>query len=224
MIKFPWTFSSSGTERSVTRVEAFSDGVFAIAITLLILEIKVPAISESSNISSLFKHLINLWPSYFAYLLSFVAIGIYWANHHYMFKLFKRTNHSVNLLNLLLLMAVSFLPFPTAVLAKYMLIPSEQASATIFYAIGLMLPATAWFLLWFYSSSKKDIIDPDLSKEFIRELTTQYGLSVFVYVAAIAAALVSFQLGLAFCTGLTMLYLLPPKSPVYTVVSSTNDN
>jgi uncharacterized membrane protein len=83
------------TERETDRIEAFSDGVFAIAITLL-LDIKVPHESSGSLLSMLF----NLWPAYFAYILSFMMIGIYWSNHHYVFKLYQKTNHSLNLLNL----------------------------------------------------------------------------------------------------------------------------
>jgi uncharacterized membrane protein len=72
-----------GTERGTERIEAFSDGVFAIAITLLVLEIKIPHLQGGSN---LFSSLLGLWPAYFGYVLSFVMIGIYWANHHYIFK------------------------------------------------------------------------------------------------------------------------------------------
>jgi uncharacterized membrane protein len=94
------------TERETDRIEAFSDGVFAIAITLLILDIKVPHQSSSS----LLVMLLNLWPAYFAYILSFVMIGIYWAQHHYIFKLFQKTNHLLNLLNLFFLLCIAFVP------------------------------------------------------------------------------------------------------------------
>ena len=81
-----------GTERGTERVEAFSDGVFAIAITLLILEVKVPHGAERHGSLDLLHALLGLWPAYFAYVLSFVMIGIYWANHHYIFKLYRRTD------------------------------------------------------------------------------------------------------------------------------------
>src|SRR5437879_4061159 len=87
-----------GSERDTGRIEAFSDGVFAIAITLLILEIKVPR-AEGSKAADLSSSLLSLWPSYFAYALSFITIGIYWARHHYIFKLYDRTDHGLNLLN-----------------------------------------------------------------------------------------------------------------------------
>src|SRR5256885_16182217 len=97
-------------ESATTRVEAFSDGVFAIAITLLILELKIPE-NKVSEDASLKSYLLDLWPQYFAYILSFLVIGIYWANHHYIFKLYVQTDHFFLMLNLLFLMSISFLPF-----------------------------------------------------------------------------------------------------------------
>jgi uncharacterized membrane protein len=117
-----------GTERETDRVESFSDGVFAVAITLLVLDIKVP--HESSG--TLITKLLNLWPGYFAYILSFVMIGIYWAQHHYIFKLFQKTDHLLNLLNLLFLLCITFLPFPTQVLNQYLLDKDNQTTAATF--------------------------------------------------------------------------------------------
>src|SRR4249919_3075461 len=105
-------------EKGTARLEAFSDGVFAIAITLLILEIKVPGAEELKH-TSLTKYLSDQWPKYFAYVFSFLVLGIYWTNHHYLFKLYKRTDHWFNLLNVFFLMTISFLPFPSAILGEY---------------------------------------------------------------------------------------------------------
>jgi TMEM175 potassium channel family protein len=96
------------TERSTGRIEAFSDGVFAIAITLLILEVKVPHAPEAEPVQ-LLAALLGLWPSYLALALSFTMIGIYWTNHHYIFKLFEKTDHGLNLRNLLFLLCIFFL-------------------------------------------------------------------------------------------------------------------
>src|ERR1700710_2043054 len=99
----------------VGRLEAFSDGVFAIVITLLILEIKVPKHAEGDLGHALAKQ----WPQYVAYLLSFLIVGIIWLNHHATFNLLARTDHGLQVLNLMLLLPVSVLPWPTAVLAEY---------------------------------------------------------------------------------------------------------
>ena len=99
------------------RIEAFSDGVFAIAITLLIIEVGVPKVASGESLSD---KLWEEWPSYAAYALSFVTIGIYWVNHHSFFRLFHATTHTFLMVNVWFLMAVSFLPFPTAVLGEYL--------------------------------------------------------------------------------------------------------
>ncbi len=202
----------AGTERGTERVEAFSDGVFAIAITLLILDLKVPHARGPSN---LLGALIGLWPAYFGYLLSFTMIGIYWANHHYIFKLFVRTNHALNLLNLLFLLTISFLPFPTATLGDYMRDNANRTTATIFYALGLLLPAITWLLMWLYATAGRRLVDEGPDDVFLRRLTIQYIGSVVIYVAAVLLALVDFRIGLGVCVGLTLLYLLPPASYAY---------
>jgi len=200
-----------GTERETDRIEAFSDGVFAIAITLLILEIKIPHQSSAS----LLRILLKLWPLYFAYILSFIMIGIYWAQHHYVFKLFTKTNHTLNLLNLLFLLCIAFLPLPTEVLGEYMLDEVNQTTAAVFYAIGLLLPAVSWFLMWLYAKGGHGLLDSHLDTCYLRRMTVQYGGSVALYSCAVVLSLADFKWGLGLCVGLTLLYLLPPKSPVY---------
>src|SRR5439155_2102750 len=106
-------------EMSSARVEAFSDGVFAIAITLLVLDIHVPA-PESVGDDGLGAALAHAWPSYFAYLVSFLVIGIIWINHHSMFTMVRRVDRPVLFVNLTLLLFVSALPFPTKLLAEYL--------------------------------------------------------------------------------------------------------
>ena len=90
-------------ETDTQRLEAFSDGIFAIAITLLILEIKVPQVNPSEGTTSLASGLFALWPSYFAYIFSFIMIGVFWANHHYVFNLYERSNRIFKLINLFFL-------------------------------------------------------------------------------------------------------------------------
>lgn len=202
---------AAGTERGTERVEAFSDGVMAIAITLLILEVKLPHLPGTT--SSLLKDLLRLWPSYFALVLSFVMIGIYWANHHYVFKLFEKTDHGLNLLNLLFLLCISFLPFPTDVLGSYVLDEANQTTAATFYAVGLLLPAASWTLMWLYACYCRKLVDPRLEPRFLWLLTAKYMGSVVVYSVAILISLIAFKWGLALCVGLTLLYLAPPHFP-----------
>ena len=199
------------TERETDRIEAFSDGVFAIAITLLIPDLNVPQQSSSS----LLRMLLDLWPAYFAYILSFAMIGIYWAQHHYVFKLFEKANHEFNLLNLLFLLCIAFLPFPTRVLDEYMLDGANQTTAATFYALGLWLPAVSWFLMWLFATRGGRLVDRRLDPGYLRRMTIQYGGSVALYSVAIILSLIDSKWGLGLCVGLTLLYLLPPPRPRY---------
>ena len=201
-------------ELTPQRLEAFSDGVFAIAITLLIIEIKVPGHQELAH-TTLAKFLLQYWPKYFAYVFSFVIIGIYWANHHFLFKLFKKTNHVFNLLNVLFLMTISFLPFPTAVLGEYILDEEQRKTAITFYSIGIALPALSWLLMWLYGSYKKRLIDHDLSATTIRYLNRKFTLSNILYLSAIIISLFSANIAIILNVILTLVYLLAPKKPQY---------
>jgi uncharacterized membrane protein len=202
-------------KNNIRWLEAFSDGVFAIAITLLILEIKVPQIGLQSEPRTLFEGLVKLWPSYFGYVLSFVTIGIYWVRHHFLFMIYEKTDYWFKWLNLLFLMWISFLPFPTEVLARYMQGGStrDERTAVAFYAIGLTL--ICWTLMWLYASYRHRLIDPRLAPQFLRHVTTHYVVSVALFCITISLSLIEPNLGLAVCVGVTLYYLLPPKPPVY---------
>jgi uncharacterized membrane protein len=193
------------------RIEAFSDGVFAIAITLLIIEIGVPHVTGEESLSEALR---DLWPSYGAYVLSFVMIGIYWANHHSFFRLFVRTDHFFLMLNVFFLMAIAFLPFPTAVLGEYLDQGEHRDTAVRLYALGLLLPAFWWFCLWLYANAR-GLVDERLAPEYVRFLTVQYLLSSVLYTAALMLAFLEAWVALAIVVGLTLLYLLPPRRPRY---------
>lgn len=203
-------------ELTTKRIEFFSDGVFAIAITLLIIEIKVPHLQHGTDGAiGLGAALLDLWSHYFAYVLSFLMIGIYWVNHHYLFGLFKRTDHTFGLLNVFFLMCIAFVPFPTAVLGEYLTDEHNRHSAVIFYALGLTLPAFAWFLIWFYASRNFRLLDKNLNPQFVAYLTRKFLITDIIYFSALLISLWNSLLGLAICVGLTLLYLLPSKKPSY---------
>ncbi|UFS59381.1 TMEM175 family protein [Subtercola endophyticus] len=134
---------------STSRVEAFSDGVFAIATTLLILEIAVPHVGEKGD---LFRALFDLWPSYVSYAVSFVTIGLMWINHHYLIGLFARVDRPLLFLNLGLLAVIAFIPFPTGVLAEYLVDGDQQqlfAAATL-YGVTMIGVSGFFLLLWMH--------------------------------------------------------------------------
>jgi len=191
------------------RIEAFSDGVFAIAITLLIIEIGVPHVSGNGGLASA---LGDLWPSYGAYVLSFVMIGIYWANHHSFFRLFAGTDHYFLMLNVLFLMAIAFLPFPTAVLGEYLDDSSQRDVAVRLYALDLLLPAFGWLVVWLYGNAR-GLMDERLAPDYLRFLTVQYLLSNALYASALLVSFFNAWVALTIVVGLTLLYLLPPRRP-----------
>jgi uncharacterized membrane protein len=131
---------------SVGRMEAFSDGVLAIVITLLILDVKVPQNAEGH----LGRALAQQWPQYTAYLVSFFVIGIIWLNHHATVQLLARTDHRLQVLNLLLLLPVSVLPWPTAVLAEYLRdgTTGDQRVAVLLYGLANCAMALAFNVFW----------------------------------------------------------------------------
>ena len=118
------------------RIEAFSDGVFAIAITLLIVEIKVPHNVSPGGLS---RALLNLWPSYLAFLTSFCTIGMMWVNHHRLFTVIQAADETLIAINLLLLLAIAWVPFPTAVLAAYLDRPDQRVAAFLYSGTFLVI-------------------------------------------------------------------------------------
>ena len=131
--------------KSLTRLEAFSDGVFAIAITLLILEIKVPPIESVHSINDLANAIIHLWPSYFAFLLTFGGVLVQWVIHHNIFNFLVKTSRPFLYANGLLLLTIVFFPFPTALLAEYL--GSDYAMpAIVFYGLACVINSFAWYL------------------------------------------------------------------------------
>src|SRR5258708_37257188 len=122
--------------RDTGGIEAFSDGVIAVAITLLILDIHVPNVQ-----TGLLKALLNQWPSYLGYVTSFLIITIFWANHHNMFRHIHQVDYPLLLINALFLMCIAFIPFATALLTKYITStnPTDQHPPAIFYRATLLL-------------------------------------------------------------------------------------
>jgi uncharacterized membrane protein len=132
--------------RDTIRLEAFSDGVFAITITLLVLEIRPPSDGEN-----LLHGLVALWPSYLAYVVTFLFIGQVWTNHHVMFDHVRAADRLVLLLNTVLLMVVAFLPFATSVLAEALRSGHGQRTAVVFYAIAFDVTALTFNAVWQYA-------------------------------------------------------------------------
>jgi len=191
-------------EKETGRVEAFSDGVFAIAITLLVLEIKVPKLPHDSSPSELAQALLDLWPSYLAFLLSFFAILIMWINHHGLFNLVRRVNHSFLYANGFLLLLVSFVPFPTSVLAEY-LDGRAVNTAAAFYCGTFIFISIGYNLIW-QCMVNGDLLKPEVSTAHVRKIARAYRLGMVVYVISTVVAFTNGYVGLSMNLSLWVLW------------------
>jgi len=196
---------SAGRDNDTGRIEAFSDGVFAIAITLLVIEIGVPHLEAGTT---LFGELVEQWPSYLGYVISFLQIGVIWANHHNRFRFIVRSDHVLLFLNILFLMCVAFIPFPTALLADY-LQGTERATAGAVYAGTLAVTAVFFTLLWLYAATNYRLVDRNLDPFLVRAMTRRYVLGMVAYLLAFLLAFVNVAASLILIVVLALIFVLP---------------
>lgn len=181
------------------RVEAFSDGVFAIAITLLVLELHPPTTTDGmERVAHLWHGLLTEWPQFAAYLTSFSIIGIMWVNHHSMFSTIVRSDRLLLFLNLLLLLWTSLLPFPTSLVATYVNHGGTNAAvAEAIYAANLTLAAVAFSLIWMHAVRGGRLTGVRLERRAEWAAIGRFSVGTFVYAATIGIAFVSAPAALA---------------------------
>jgi uncharacterized membrane protein len=192
---------------SVGRLEAFSDGVLAIVVTLLILDVRVP----ESAAGHLGRELAQQWPQYAAYLMSFLIVGIIWLNHHAVVHLLIRADHGVLVHNLLLLLTVSVLPWPTAVLAEYVRegTAADQRIAVLLYGTISSLMAVTFNLMWRYILRHDELRRPEATRESLSVRDRRFNIGLLAYPLATLVGLLSTPLFLILMFALAVLYLLP---------------
>ena len=192
---------------SKARVEAFSDGVFAIAITLLVLTIAQPA-----DYHHLARQLADRWPSLAAYVVSFIVIGIMWLNHHSIFGHFGRVDRGLVYLNLLLLLTVVFIPYPTGVFGEALRRGEGARVAAVVYSATMTLNAYSWAALWLYASARRRLLAESFPEEARRTATLLFVVGTFAYTISIGVALINAYACLAFHGLLAVYYALDPLS------------
>jgi uncharacterized membrane protein len=203
-------------DKETGRVEAFSDGVFAVAITLLVLNIHgLPSPSGGSAIilsDNDFLRIIlrNQWPTYLAFVTSFATIGVMWMNHHRLFTHIKRVDTSLFALNLLLLLVIVFIPFPTALLASYITHPEFHYAALLYSATDILL-AISFNLLWRYASHKNRLLDDNVDQEAVKAITNQYRYGPFFYTATFILALIYVPASVVLTLLLALFFALPDR-------------
>ncbi len=197
----------STDEKETGRLEAFSDGVFSIAMTLLVLELKVP----HGDPGHLVSELLSQGATYVAFATSFFNILIMWINHHALFKQVGRVDHSLLVLNGLLLFGVTFVPFPTELVSEAVGFEDQRIAALV-YTGTLIFIAIIFNLLWRYASTR--LLSAKADPKIIDAINKQYRFGPLFYVLAFGLAFVNFTASIGICVGLAIFFALPKKTSI----------
>jgi uncharacterized membrane protein len=192
-----------------TRLEAFSDGVFAIAITLLVIEIRPPTPAEGESLA---RALWEQWPHYLGYFLSFLVLGVMWLNHHRILEPAQRVDGIVLVLNLNLLLWAVLIPFPTAVVADFIREGGDDAKTAVALYGGVILLAAIAFTALFIGITREGIVDQLPTPEQVRAARLRFGLGVGVYTGAFLLSWLSPAMALAAHATMAAYYLTEQSS------------
>ena len=198
-----------GNEISKSRIETLTDGVFAIVMTILVLEITVPQISHSETAIELPKQLLELWPVIQSYGTSFIILGFFWIAHDYQFHYVKRANRTFLWITIFYLMFIAFVPFSTSLIGEY----GDQQISVIIYAVNISIIGFWEYIRWKYATKDHQLVDSDLNRTFITKMSRRFLLGPTIYLIAVAISFVSTQLSL-------VIFI---ATPLYFLVSARKD-
>jgi uncharacterized membrane protein len=184
-----------------TRLEAFSDGVFAIAITLLVLDLHVPDVGTGSLAHALYGQ----WPADASYVISFLTIGIIWVNHHNVLRHLERCDRRLLFLNVFLLMTVAVVPYPTALVSHYARSPNATAAA-VAYGVVMVAMALLFNAMWHYSI-RSGLLSPGADPHEVSGITRSFTPGPFLYLTGLLVAFVSADASLVIYAGLALFYV-----------------
>jgi uncharacterized membrane protein len=173
---------------TTARLETFADGVFAIAATLLILNVDAQVGEGEGDLA---HRLLEIWPSYIAYAVSFITIGIIWSNHHTVMNQLARVDRTFLMLNVVLLMCVAFVPFPTRLIAEHLRDRHDLQAAALAYGATMTVMAIAYFSLWMYASRGLRLLREDADPRVVSGITRSYLPGIPTYLTATLIAFVS---------------------------------
>jgi uncharacterized membrane protein len=189
---------------NTNRLETFADGVFAIAATLLILNVDAQVSEDERELG---ERLLEIWPSYAAYAVTFFTIGIVWVNHHTVMSQIDRADRVFLFLNIGFLMFGAFAPFPTRLIAEHIREEGARA-ATLTYGITLVLMAVVFNALWLYASVGARLLRADYDPKVVRGITRSYALGPAIYLVATLISIVSPTVGVILFAAIAALYIL----------------
>jgi uncharacterized membrane protein len=202
-----------GAVRGLDRFEGFSDAVFAIALTLLIVEIKVPGSPEGRHgYTDLVGAMAEQWREFLALVLCYVVIGAYWLQHHYSGRIYAKSDHWFGAVNLLFLLAIVVIPYPIRVWCFHLGTRFEQVASLTLVA-GLALTACTWMGKWFYGVPGGRVMDERLAPDFLRQMTRRYGTATLIQITAVPIAIAAPRVGVAIALLCVAFFLLPQPKP-----------
>ena len=211
----PHDVETHGAERGLKRFEGFSDAVFAIALTLLIVEIKVPGSPEGPHgYSDLASAMAEQWREFLALVLCYVVIGVYWLQHHYSGRIYEKSDHWFGAINLLFLLAIVVIPYPIRVWCFHLGTGFEPVASMTLVA-GLALIACTWMAKWFYGMPGRRMMDERLTPDFLRQMTRRYGIATLIQIASVPVVIAAPRVGVAIALLCVAFFLVPQPKPRY---------
>lgn len=214
--------TSKTEEKETGRLESFSDGIFAFAVTLLVLGLRDPVQSAGGD---LFKGLISEWPAFFAFFTSFLTVLIMWVNHHNMFNFIRKVDTRFMFLNGFLLLTVTLNPFTTSLVADHLLDTNASTAAAVYAGVFVFL-SIVWNLLWRYASNGHRLVSSIVSDAEMSKVNRDFNIGTLFYVGAFALAFVN---GIASIIAILLLALFwaataPSRSKERKMDANLRDN
>jgi uncharacterized membrane protein len=198
---------SNADEAGLTksRIEALADGVFAVAMTLLVFEIKVPGPAQEAGAGGLARHLASLWPNFVSYAISFFVLGIYWVGHHNQFHFIRRSNRPFLWLNIVFLFFVTLIPFSAALISMHF----DEPIAIAFYGGNLIAVGLVLYAIWVYATSNGRLVDKNLPPEAVRRASRRILISPCVFAVAVAIGFFNTKASLILYAATASYYFFP---------------
>ncbi|MEO8176188.1 MAG: TMEM175 family protein [Sphingomicrobium sp.] len=201
-----------GATRGTSRMEAFADGVFAIAFTLPVFNIVLPGDGRGGSL--LARDLWLIWPHYAGYVLASAIIGLYWVHHHFSGAIYRTTGHWFLIATVIFLASIGFIAFPARVFSDNIADPAARASAAQFLVIALAAVSLAWLLKWSVGRSRGQV-DSRLDLAYVDRLNRRYQYMALWNVSAALLSLVVWQVGLGMAAAGLLFKIVPPETPRY---------
>ncbi len=200
------------TRMGIERVEAFSDGVFGVAVTLLVLNIQIPHLANAQA-SDVINELLKQWPVYLSYFITFMSMGAVWIGHHRTFKMYRTADSTLQLLNIFFLMFVTLVPFSTAFFAEYIQQDTTIRLAVILYNVHWMILGLLNVVIWRYAR-RANLLKSDIDPARLREISASFGLkgvqgTAIAIVIGLIVAIFAPQVTVAMSLLITFLYMRP---------------